>query len=113
MQLAQLHDPRCQHSKNEIAQALDGRYRPEHLLELKLCFHMWEQYQKMIGQLDRAIQDQLERMRRPSALPPLPEPTRKRGRKPHDPAFDVRTALYYLSGVDLTAIEGISALNAC
>jgi transposase len=112
VQLAQLRDPRCRHSHDEIAQALDGRYRPEHLLELKLCFYMWQQYQKMIGQLDRAIQDQLERMRRNSALPPLPEPTRKRGHKPHDPAFDVRTALYYLSGVDLTAIEGISELNA-
>jgi transposase len=112
VRLAQLRDPRCQHSQDAIAQALDGRYRPEHLVELKLCFHMWEQYQKMIGQLDRAIHDQLERMRRKSALPPLPEPTRKRGHKPHDPAFDVRTALYYLSGVDLTAIEGISALNA-
>lgn len=112
VQLAQLRDPHCRHTKVEIAQALDGRYRPEHLVELKLCFHMWEQYQKMIGQLDRAIQDQLERMRRNSALPPLPEPTRMRGHKPHDPAFDVRTALYYLSGVDLTAIEGISALNA-
>jgi transposase len=112
VQLAQLRDPRCVHSTDEIAQALDGRYRPEHLLELKLCFHMWEQYQKMIGQLDRAIHYQLKRMRRTSALSPLPEPTRKRGHKPHDPAFDVRTALYYLSGVDLTAIEGISALNA-
>jgi transposase len=112
VQLAQLRDPRCKHSKEEIAQALNGRYRPEHLLELKLSFHMWEQYQKMIGQLDRAIKDQLERMRRNSILPPLPEPTRKRGHKPHDPAFDVRTALYYLSGVDLTAIEGISELNA-
>jgi transposase len=110
--LARLRDRRCQHSQEEIAQALDGRYRPEHLLELKLCFHMWEQYQKMIGHLDRAIRDQLQRMRRSSSLPPLPEPTRKRGRKPHDPAFDVRAALYYLSGVDLTAIEGISALNA-
>jgi transposase len=110
--LAQLRDPRCKHSAEEIAQALNGRYRPEHVLELQLSFHMWEQYQKVIGQLDRAIKDQLERMRRNSVLPPLPEPSRKRGHKPHDPAFDVRTALYYLSGVDLTAIEGISELNA-
>src|SRR5205807_286166 len=35
-----------------------------------------------------------------------------RGRKPHDPRFDVRTALYYLMGVDLTAIEGIDELHA-
>src|SRR5262249_20518822 len=45
-------------------------------------------------------------------LPPLPPRVRKRGRKPHDPRFDVRTALYYATGVDLTAIEGIDALHA-
>ncbi len=114
VQLAQLRDRRCKHSEAEIAQALNGRYRPEHLLELKLCLQMWEQYQKTIGQLDEAIQEQLRRMRADRKLPPLPPlpPVRKRGRKPHDPAFDVRTALYYLSGVDLTAIEGISELNA-
>jgi transposase len=112
VQLAQLRDRRCKHSEEEIAQALDGRYRPEHLLELELCLHMWEQYQKTIGQLDRTIQDQLLRMRADRMLPPLSPAVRKRGRKPHDPAFDVRTALYYLSGVDLTAIEGISEVNA-
>ena len=35
--LAQLRDRRCKHQEAEIAQALDGRYRPEHLLELELC----------------------------------------------------------------------------
>jgi len=40
-----------------------------------------------------------------------PKP-RVRGRKPHDPRFDVRTALYYLTGVDLTAIEGIDEVHA-
>src|SRR5437764_1862837 len=51
-------------------------------------------------------------MRTKSDLPPLPPKPRVRGRKPHDPGFDVRTALYYLSGVDLTAIEGIDELHA-
>src|SRR5262249_55060660 len=41
-----------------------------------------------------------------------PRQVRVRGRKPHDPGFDVRTALYYLTGVDLTAIEGIDAIHA-
>jgi hypothetical protein len=35
-----------------------------------------------------------------------------RGRKPHDPRFDVRTALYLACGVDLTAIEGIDEIHA-
>ena len=44
-------------------------------------------------------------------MPPL---TRKRrqSRKVNAPGFDVRTALYYVVGLDLTEIEGISELTA-
>src|SRR6266567_7078166 len=51
-------------------------------------------------------------MRRTTEMPPLPKQTRVRGRKPHDPGFDVREALYRGTGVDLTAIEGIDAIHA-
>jgi hypothetical protein len=40
--LAKLRDRRCQHTEAEIATALDGRYRPEHVLELRLCLTLWE-----------------------------------------------------------------------
>jgi transposase len=110
--LATLRDRRCQHTAAEIAEALDGRYRPEYVLELKLCLTMWEQYQKVIAELDEAIDQQLGTMRRQSDLPPLAPKPRRRGRKPHDPKFDVRTALYYLTGVDLTAIEGMDEIHA-
>src|SRR5262245_21929723 len=48
--LAKLRDRRCQHTEAEIATALDGRYRLEHLTELKLCLTMWEQYQEVIAE---------------------------------------------------------------
>lgn len=38
--LAKLRDRRCKHAEPENAQALDGRYRPEHLCELKSCLTM-------------------------------------------------------------------------
>jgi transposase len=110
--LAKLRDRRCQHSAAEIAQALDGRYRPEHLLELRCNLTMWEKYQEVIATVDMAIAAQLRSMRRQTELPPLESKIRVRGRKPHDPRFDVRTALYYVTGVDLTAIEGIDELHA-
>ena len=110
--LARLRDRRCRHAEPEIAQALDGRYRPEHLSELKCCLAMWEAYQQVIGELDGVIAGQLRAMRRDSPLPPLEPKPRVRGRKPHDPKFDVRTALYYVTGVDLTAIEGIDEIHA-
>jgi transposase len=110
--LAGLRDRRCRHPEPEIAQALDGRYRPESLSELRCCLAMWEKYQEVIGELDTVIAAQLRQMRRESSRPPLPPKPRVRGRKPHDPKFDVRQALYYVTGVDLTAIEGIDEIHA-
>jgi transposase len=112
VRLAKLRDRRCQHTAAEIATALDGRYRPEHLLELRCNLTMWEKYQEVIVLVDAAIAEQLRAMRRQTELPPLPPRPRVRGRKPHDPHFDVRTALYYVTGVDLTAIEGLDELHA-
>ncbi len=110
--LARLRDRRCKHTAQQIATALDGRYRPEHLTELRLCLKMWDAYQEVIVELDRVIEAHLKTMRRTTEMPPLPKQTRVRGRKPHDPGFDVREALYRGTGVDLTAIEGIDAIHA-
>lgn len=111
-QLAKLRDRRCKHTSAEIATALEGRYRPEHLLELRCNMALWDKYQEVIAEVDRAIAGQLQSMRRTTELPPLAPRIRLRGRKAHDPAFDVRTALYYVTGVDLTAVEGIDELHA-
>jgi hypothetical protein len=73
---------------------------------------MWEKYQEVIAELDTVIAGQLRAMARQSELPPLSPKRRVRGRKPHDPRFDVRAALYYVTGIDLTAIEGIDELHA-
>jgi transposase len=110
--LARLRDRRCQHTADEIATALDGRYRLEHVTELKLNLAMWEHYQTVIAALDEVIAKQVHAMRKQAVLLPLPPKPRVRGRKPHDPRFNVRTALYYLVGIDLTAIEGIDELHA-
>jgi transposase len=110
--LAKLRDKRCKHTVAQIATALDGRYRSEHLTELRCCLTLWEKYQEVIGELDKLIEGHLRTTRRRSDLPPLPVRPRMRGRKPHDPRFDVRTALYYAIGVDLTAIEGIDEVHA-
>jgi transposase len=112
IRLASLRDRRCKRSVAEIATALDGRYRDEHLLELRCCFHLWEQYLAMIVEVDRAIAAQLQRLKKTTELPPLPKRKHIRGRRPHDPAFDVRTALYLMLGHDLTELEGLDELNA-
>jgi hypothetical protein len=93
--LAALRDRRCQHSVEAIATALDGRYRPEHLLELRCCLTVWETYQQTIAVVDGSIAEPLRVMGKTTPLPPKP---RVRGKKPHDSGFDVRTALYYATG---------------
>ena len=45
-------------------------------------------------------------------MPPLKARVRSGGRKPNEPRFDVRTALYYVVGIDLTEIEGIGPMTA-
>ena len=110
--LAALRDRRCKHAEAEIAEALDGRYRPEFVSELRHCLSLWEKYGEVIAELDGEIAAHLRSMKRRSDPPPLPPKPRVRGKKPHDPAFDVRTALYFVLGVDLTAIEGIDEVNA-
>lgn len=110
--LAKMRDRRCKKSESEIAAALDGRYRMEHVSELRHCLAMWEKYQEVIGELDREIAKHLQSMRGSSTLPALSPKPRVRGKKPHDPKFDVRTALYFITGVDLTEIEGIDEIHA-
>jgi len=110
--LAKLRDRRCKQTAEAMAIALEGRYRPEHLCELKLSLDLWRAYQKAIAEVDESIAAHLKTMRRESELPALAVKKRVRGRKPHDPGFDVREALYRATGVDLTAIEGIDALHA-
>jgi transposase len=110
--LATLRDRRCKKTEAEIATALEGRYRDEHVLELRCCFHLWEEYLKMIAEVDAAIAAQLRTMTTSTALPPLPKRKHVRGRRPHDPQFDVRTALYRMTGIDLTELEGLDEMNA-
>jgi len=109
--LARYRDKQCKASEAEIAQALTGTYREEHLFELRLAYEAW---QFSLGQIEKVggqIALQLGRMKCDRALPPL-RPKARPKRRVNSPGFDVRTALYYVVGLDLTEIEGISELTA-
>jgi transposase len=110
--LAALRNYRCQATAAEIAQALTGSYRPEHLFALRQAFQAWQFYQQQLDAVDEQLRLQLEQMKTTRALPPLPPKTRVRGRKPNDPRFDVRAALYYVVGLDLLEIEGLDETTA-
>jgi transposase len=109
--LARYREKGCKASEAEIAQALTGTYREEHLFELKLAHEAWQFSLKQLEKVDAQIALQLGRMKCDRALPPL-KPKARPKRRVNSPGFDVRTALYYVVGLDLTEIEGISELTA-
>jgi transposase len=109
--LARYRDKGCKASEAQIAQALTGSYREEHLFELKLAYEAWQFTLAQVGKVDGQVALQLGRMKSDRALPPLrPKPRPKR--RVNSPGFDVRTALYHVVGLDLTEIEGVSELTA-
>jgi transposase len=109
--LAKYRDKQCKASEEQIAQALTGSYREEHLFELKLAYEAWQFTLKQVEKVDTQIALQLGRMKCDRALPPL-KPKARPKRRVNSPRFDVRMALYYVVGLDLTEIEGISELTA-
>jgi transposase len=110
--LAALRHPKCKATVLEIEQALTGTYRAEHLFALRQAYESWRFYQKQLDQVDEALAQQLERMKQTSPLPPPPKKRRLCGRKANDLRFEAREALYYVVGIDLTELEGLSENTA-
>jgi transposase len=110
--LARLRNKHCKNSTDTFARALHGSWRDEHLLVLRQALASWEHYQAQQRELEAVIAGHLQRMKKASVLPPLVPKPRQRGRVANEPRFDVRTALYYVTGVDLTELDGIAEVTA-
>jgi len=110
--LAALRHERRARSEAEIALALEGTWRPEHLFALKQSFELDGYLHRQIEECDRQIAAELERLPDRSVDAPMAPKPRRRGRKPNDVHFDAATKLTSALGVDLTAIEGIDASTA-
>lgn len=113
VKLAQYRHPRIRSSEDDIAKALTGYYRPEHLFTLKQALELYDFYNQQIQACDAEIEQQYSVMKPlfDEPLPPLPPPSKKRHRQRNDPQFDLRRYLYQLTGVDLTAIDGLEAVS--
>jgi len=77
------------------------------LFALKQAVALYDAYAQQVAECDR----QLEKMLVAHAGQPR-EPKRHRGRAKNAPAFDLRTYLFQLCGVDLTRIDGIDVTTA-
>lgn len=110
-QLAQYRDRRCHASTDEIAAALTGHYRDEHLFALEQHLALFDACHTQLTACDAAIDRQVQHLAATVTPPPTPlPPPRERPRRPrrHEPTFDIRGPLHRLTGgVDLSQIDGI------
>jgi transposase len=110
--LASYRDPSCKNPTAMIRKSLEGNYQEEHLFQLKQSLELYDYYTAMIQECDREIQKKYKKI--PSQadpqVKPLP-PSKRKQKKPrkNDPTFDLRTELYKMAGVDLTAVDGCNA----
>jgi transposase len=105
--LADLRDPRIKADQKTLAKALTGTWRREHLFTLRQSLTAYRHYQTQIEQCHAELHQLLGTFGSridpdDNPLPPPPPGRRK------DPlGFDLRTELYRIFGVDLTAIPGV------
>lgn len=109
--LAALRHTRCQRSEPDIAKALTGSYRPEHLFALQQALALYDAYSAQLAECDREIEQQYAALK-PRFDPddpdqPLGPDTKTNTHSKNAPDFDVRRELFQLVGVDLTAVPGL------
>jgi transposase len=112
LELAKLRHDKCHRTEAEIARALYGNWRQEHLFALRQALELYETYQAKLRDCDDGIERHLRTFADQSGGHRLDQKARRRSPPRHEPAFDVREALFRFSGVDLTVIEGIDRTTA-
>lgn len=111
--LAAMRDTRCKESEEIIRSALVGNYQPEHVFSLKQALALYDFYQQCIGECDAEIERTVAALNIERQFPDAPLPKPKHNTKqPGAPNFDVRSAMYQLTGTDLTQIHGIGPFLA-
>ena len=112
VKLARLRNYRCHHDEETIAKALHGQWREEHLFALAQAVALYDRYHEKIAECDRQIAAHLETFAACEDREALPPVSRPRKRTRNRPQLDVRGSLHRITGVDLTAIEGIDEPTA-
>jgi len=117
VRLAALRNYRCKKSEEEIALALTGTWREEHLFVLEQSLALYDFYTQQIQACDEEI-ERTYRLIRPDWPDPAPQdqhplPKNKRRRThshnlSHNGPIQVRKHLQRITQVDITAVDGIS-----
>jgi transposase len=112
IKLAKLRNEHCHSSEDQIALALQGTWRPEHLFELRQAYDLYQFHHKQITECDDQVQAELAHLPNRAGEKTRTAKPRKRGRKSNDVRFDAAGPLFKALGVDLTLIEGIDVGTA-
>lgn len=112
LKLAQLRNPACKSSADDLAKALTGTWRDEQVFILQQALALFDFYTHQLAACDARVEQQFAAMkpRFESDAPPRPLPRVKPGSKSkNQPRYDARAHLARITGVDLVAVTGISA----
>lgn len=111
-ELAKLREKGVKASEKEVAKALEGDYREEHLFVLKQAYDSYQFTAKQVKMCDHEIEKRLKSLEKKinPNLKPLPPSTAgsKRSNK-NQPTFDLRPYLHEAFGVDLTQVHGFQS----
>jgi transposase len=113
VKLAKHRHENCKRSEAEIARALQGTWRQEHVFVLSQALRLYEFYQKQLRDCEEQIEASLRSLQDKSQGQPLPDNQRRRRRpEKNEVRFGARELLFKMAGVDLTVLEGISETTA-
>jgi transposase len=112
--LAALVEPEVKSTPQDIARSLEGNWREELLFVLRQHVEFFRIYQEKIRDCDLQLRKHLESLGSRLDLNMQPIGPRPKGKKNsrNAPAFDLRTELYRITGIDWTQINGIDVLTA-
>lgn len=110
--LARLRQSRCHHDEATSAKALHGHWRAEHLGAVAQALALDDRSHQQIAECDRQIAAHLETCAEGEDREAWPPVARPRQRPRTRPPLDVRGARPRITGVDLTAMEGMDEPTA-
>jgi transposase len=105
--LAQHRNYRCKQSEAQIAAALRGDWRPEHLFAMRQSFEAWQYHQKLIAECESELRKQIDGLpdQTKEAAPAKVRPNKRCDEK-------TRQHLFEKFGVDLTAVDPVNVQTA-
>lgn len=108
--LAKYRNNHVKASEAEIAKALQGNWREEHLFTLKQAVALYDAYAVQLMECDLQLEKMLKDLAKNDRQ--SEKPKRRGGKSKNAPEFDARTLLLQMCGVDLTRIDGIDVTTA-